>query len=79
MGGAFARLRAGDVVAIDAHSVGLTCVVAEHEWAVATPLAATVATDGVGREMFAWIRQQVTSGEMGASVLFTSEEGRSHE
>ena len=78
-GGAIARLRDGDEVVIDADAGELNCLVDEHEWASRTPLASTVATDGVGREMFAGVRQQVTSAEMGASVLFTSEEGRSHE
>ncbi len=78
-GGAIARLRDGDEIVIDADAGELNCLVDEHEWGSRTPLASTVATDGVGREMFAGVRQQVTSAEMGASVLFTSEEGRSHE
>ena len=69
-GGALAKLRDGDVVTLDATTGTLHADVPDAKWNARTPLpAATHATFGMGRELFANFRACVSSAEEGASVI----------
>lgn len=72
-GGPLAKLRDGDVVRVDGTTGELRVLVDEAEWA-ARSLVETPAMDnlGMGRELFAFMRQAFSSAEQGA-CSFTSE------
>ncbi|MEP6969340.1 MAG: dihydroxy-acid dehydratase, partial [Betaproteobacteria bacterium] len=70
-GGPLARLRDGDRVRLDADAGSLLALVDSAEWdarAVAQMPAALIAANGVGmgRELFAGMRRNVTTAEEGA-------------
>ena len=70
-GGPLANVRDGDLLRVDAESGRLEVLVAETEWAAREPAArpASSAHDsahGLGRELFAGMRRNVTSAEEGA-------------
>lgn len=78
-GGMIARLRDGDDLLLDGENGQLQCFVAPDVLAARAPLAPEGEQEGVGREMFAGVRQRVGSAEQGASVLFAEpERGESH-
>ncbi|MFZ5956262.1 phosphogluconate dehydratase [Pseudomonas sp. QL9] len=72
-GGPLARLRDGDVVRVDGTTGELRVLVDEAEWQ-ARPLAPLPQDDGsgMGRELFAFMRQSFSSAEEGACA-FTAE------
>jgi phosphogluconate dehydratase len=72
-GGPLARLRDGDVVRVDGTTGELRVLVDAAEWQ-ARPLALLPEDDGsgMGRELFAFMRQSFSSAEQGACA-FTAE------
>ncbi|MCL6417068.1 phosphogluconate dehydratase [Aestuariirhabdus sp. Z084] len=74
-GGTMARIQDGDKVRLDALKGELEVLVSAAELA-ARPLATADLSSnqfGMGRELFAGMRQQVGSAEQGASVLFQAD------
>jgi phosphogluconate dehydratase len=75
-GGALARVRSGDMVRLDARTGSLELMLDAAEFAARE---ATVASEmaghqqGMGRELFAPLRQQVSAAEEGASIFFQEE------
>src|SRR5690606_5240009 len=71
-GGAIARLRDGDTVHIDAEAGLLEVRVAVDEWQARTAVPATGAAShqGMGRELFALMRNAAGTAEQGACSLF---------
>jgi phosphogluconate dehydratase len=69
-GGALARLRDGDIITLDANEGVLRAHVDDSELA-ARPVAPHGVNDsfGQGRELFAAMRERVSSSELGASAL----------
>jgi phosphogluconate dehydratase len=70
-GGALARVRDGDVIRLDAVAGTLEALVPEREWAAREPASRSAAEEqgcahGLGRELFAGLRRNVTSAEEGA-------------
>ncbi|WP_397534852.1 phosphogluconate dehydratase [Roseateles sp.] len=70
-GGPLARLRDGDLVRLDATTGSLQALVDEGEWAARAlaeiePLQAEDNAHGLGRELFAGMRRNVSSAEQGA-------------
>ena len=67
-GGALAKLRDGDPIAIDAEAGRLEVLVDATEWAARTPASASMADNGwgTGRELFATQRAMAASAERGA-------------
>ena len=70
-GGPLAKVRTGDVVRLDAVTGELKVLVADAEWAARTPdtLPPELAQAngvGMGRELFAGMRQRATAAEQGA-------------
>jgi phosphogluconate dehydratase len=70
-GGPLAKVRTGDVIRLDATTGALEARVDAADWAArenATidPIAADDQAHGLGRELFAGMRRQVTSAEQGA-------------
>lgn len=70
-GGPLARLRDGDVVRLDAGAGRLEVLVADADWAarepvIIDPLQAEDNAHGLGRELFAGMRRNVSSAEQGA-------------
>jgi phosphogluconate dehydratase len=70
-GGPLAKVRDGDVIRLDAVAGTLQALVEPGEWATreAAQLDAAAAEDnahGLGRELFAGLRRNVTSAEEGA-------------
>jgi phosphogluconate dehydratase len=74
-GGAIARLREGDLIAIDAEAGTMQARVDEAEWSARTPALPDLAasTHGTGRELFAMMRRTSPSAERGACALFADE------
>ena len=70
-GGPVAKVRDGDVVRVDAEAGTLTVKVDEAEWAARRPVAADLSRRhaGLGRELFAGMRGQVSTAEDGALSL----------
>jgi phosphogluconate dehydratase len=70
-GGPIARLRSGDVVRLDARAGTLDARVEPAQWsarepALIDPIQADDNAHGLGRELFAGMRRNVTSAEQGA-------------
>ncbi len=70
-GGPLARVRTGDVIRLDATTGTLDALVDAAAWgareiATIDPIAADDQAHGLGRELFAGMRRQVTSAEQGA-------------
>ena len=70
-GGALARVRDGDLIRLDAVAGTLDAMVGDDEWAAreSVQLGAERAREnahGLGRELFAGMRRNVTSAEEGA-------------
>lgn len=70
-GGALARVRNGDIIRLDARAGTLDALVDAATWAarepaVIDPLAADDNGHGLGRELFAGLRRNVSSAEQGA-------------
>ena len=74
--GPIARLREGDPVRIDADAGTLDVYVDAATWAAraATPPDNGAYRHGMGRELFALMRNRVSTAEQGASGLFVSED-----
>jgi phosphogluconate dehydratase len=71
-GGPLAKLCDGDMIEIDAISGTLSVALSAQEWAARVPATIDVSGNqfGVGRELFGFMRGQVSSAEHGASALF---------
>jgi phosphogluconate dehydratase len=70
-GGPLARVRDGDIIALDAHSGRLEIRVDPAEFAARPEAGATTPSDhGFGRELFGWMRRGAGPAEAGASILF---------
>jgi phosphogluconate dehydratase len=69
--GPLARLRHGDLVRLDARSGRLDALVDEAEWSWRSAVEPDLSgnAQGVGRELFANFRSQVSSAELGAAAL----------
>ncbi|TLU74331.1 phosphogluconate dehydratase [Lichenicoccus roseus] len=72
--GPLARLREGDVIRLCALNGTLDVLVAAPELAMRAPVSPPVATEGTGRELFAFMRHGVDSAEHGASAMLTAME-----
>ncbi|SFH83433.1 phosphogluconate dehydratase [Bradyrhizobium sp. Gha] len=70
-GGAIARIRDGDVVRLDAAAGRLEVLVDPGDWATRVHAQADLsgAHVGVGRELFGFFRERVSSADTGASVF----------
>jgi phosphogluconate dehydratase len=68
-GGLLGRVRDGDIVVVDAQSGRLEVEVPTDELRARAVEQPTLATHGVGRELFRLFREHVTSADRGASVL----------
>jgi len=70
-GGPLARVRDGDIIALDAHSGRLEIRVDPADFAARPQARATTPSDhGFGRELFGWMRRGAGPAEAGASILF---------
>ena len=69
-GGPLAKVRAGDVLRVDAHA-GVLDVIAPADWRERAPSQLDVAGNarGMGRELFALFRQNACSAEHGGSAF----------
>ena len=70
-GGTLARVQDGDVISVDAQTGTLTLHVDEHTLAARAPAPFSAAAHqrGIGRELFAFMRDGVGSAESGASRM----------
>jgi phosphogluconate dehydratase len=70
-GGPLARLRTGDMVRLDVIAGRLETLVAPEVWAARELAQPDLSANdhGLGRELFARIRRQITGAEAGASML----------
>ncbi len=70
-GGAIAKVRDGDLILIDSDTGTMDAQVDAREWATRSPATIDVSGNqyGVGRELFALMRQHATSAEEGGSGL----------
>ncbi|WP_354685383.1 phosphogluconate dehydratase [Cupriavidus necator] len=80
-GGALARVRTGDLVRVDAPAGVLDVLVPADEWNArdTTRPDLTANRHGVGRELFATFRCNVSTAESGACTLFSDEGVTSHD
>ena len=69
--GPIARIQDGDLIRVDCEQGTLALLVDEADWSTRTPAPVSPSEPGLGRELFAVFRQQVTSAELGASVIET--------
>ncbi|WP_426416375.1 phosphogluconate dehydratase [Aestuariirhabdus sp. LZHN29] len=71
-GEGLARVQEGDVIRLDSASGKLEVRLSSEELAARKPAMADLSANqfGMGRELFAGMRQQVSGAEQGASVLF---------
>ena len=71
-GGAIARLRDGDLVAIDAEAGTLEVRIDADDWAARAPAPVDLAASahGTGRDLFATMRHNAASAEHGGGALF---------
>jgi phosphogluconate dehydratase len=69
--GPLARLRDGDLLRLDARNGRLEALVDEGEWTWRTAVEPDLSRHGLGlgRELFANFRAQVTSAEQGAAAI----------
>ena len=69
-GGPIARLRDGDPVRLDARAGTLAALVDPQVWQARESVADdTAAQFGLGRELFAMMRDRVSSADTGASIF----------
>ncbi|MFC6521582.1 phosphogluconate dehydratase [Undibacterium arcticum] len=68
-GGPLGKLRAGDLVRLDAESGTLQALVPDHEWAARKQATVDLAANriGMGRELFQMFRDAVSAAEQGAT------------
>ncbi len=66
LGGNIAKIKTGDMVDFNANTGELNVLIDESEWQNRVYDANSVATDGVGRELFAGFRELASSAESGA-------------
>ena len=71
-GGPLACLRDGDVIRLCAHRGELTALVDEADWIARAPATGDESQHGLGRELFAMMRQGADSAEHGASALLNA-------
>lgn len=72
LGGPLARLRDGDVVRVCANSGELVAVVPAEEWSAREEAVAPASAPGVGRELFALMRQHSDPAERGGSAMLAA-------
>lgn len=74
-GGVLAQVQDGDRVRLDSLTGELQLLVGDEVLATRAPVQADLSANqfGMGRELFAGMRQQATGAELGASVLFQAE------
>ncbi len=72
LGGPIARLVDGDIVCIDAVTGDVTARVDPEIWSARIPAEPPVADDGLGRELFAFMRSGADSAERGASAMLAA-------
>ncbi|NSX17275.1 phosphogluconate dehydratase [Cupriavidus taiwanensis] len=74
-GGAIARVRSGDMMRVDATTGTLDVLVPDDEWQARAPARPDLSANrhGVGRDLFATFRCQVSTAESGACTLFSDE------
>ncbi len=74
-GGALARVKNGDLIRLDSLTGELDVLLSAEAFAAREPVIADLSANqyGMGRELFAGMRQQATGAEQGASVLFQAE------
>ncbi|UXU73936.1 MULTISPECIES: phosphogluconate dehydratase [unclassified Paracoccus (in: a-proteobacteria)] len=68
-GGPLARLRDGDMLRLDAANGHLDCLEPDFDQRPAVPYDPTVASEGLGRELFSMFRAQVGPATEGAAVV----------
>ena len=70
-GGGIAKIRAGDIIRVDAVAGRLDVRVGDEEWAAREPAAADLSRyhHGLGRELFAPFRAAVGPADEGAAVI----------
>ncbi|OMH25712.1 phosphogluconate dehydratase [Motiliproteus sp. MSK22-1] len=76
LGGPLARLQEGDVIRLDSVNGELKVLLSDEELKSRENISADLSANqfGMGRELFAVMRQQVGVSEQGASVLFSAVE-----
>lgn len=69
--GELAKLETGDLIRLDANQGELNVLLDQQQWSQRKPVNYDPSTDseGTGRELFGFMRQQVTSAETGATVF----------
>ncbi|MEH6648888.1 MAG: phosphogluconate dehydratase [Motiliproteus sp.] len=74
-GGVLARVQDGDLIRLDSLTGELKVLLSDDALAARVPVQADLSANqyGMGRELFAGMRQQATGAEQGASVLFQAE------
>jgi len=72
LGGALGKVRSGDIVKLDSDAGTLNALVDEDTWSSRELLECDLSANGIGmgRDLFAGFRQQVSSAETGAVCLF---------
>lgn len=72
LGGSLAKVRDGDILKLDSMTGELSALVPQADWEARTPAIHNSAEHqwGMGRELFAGFRSQVSSAETGAISLF---------
>ncbi|QYY27701.1 phosphogluconate dehydratase [Cupriavidus pinatubonensis] len=77
-GGGIGRVRTGDMVRVDAPAGVLTVLVADAEWDARESARPDLRANrhGVGRDLFATFRRNVSDAEAGACTLFADEDAR---
>lgn len=69
-GGGLAKLRDGDIVALDVGAGTLQAMVEENEWADRTAASMPeIEQNSIGRQLFSWMRNIVSTSETGASIF----------
>ncbi len=71
-GGPLARLRDGDTIRLCANRGELSVVVDPATWSARVPAEPPVFAPGLGRELFALMRERVDSAEQGASAMLAA-------
>jgi phosphogluconate dehydratase len=64
--GALGKVRNGDMIELDAEAGTLNALVDAAEWAKRSVQKPTQAQDGMGRELFAGLRDRALAAEQGA-------------
>lgn len=71
-GGPLARVQDGDVIRVDGRSGELQLMLDQAEFAARTPMAPPAPAVGCGRELFAFMRNSLSTAEEGASAFTVS-------